>query len=188
MAIAEETLTAARAHGNPFWVALALSGSGRALTLSDPAQALTILRQGLDYTRQHRLPFWEAGIARHAAPLEAVHGDLNQALALFDTTIDSLHRAGNVASLAVTLATLAGFFDRIEQPEVAATIYGTSAHHAGINTVINLPAVLHHLRAALGDTVFDACVATGAAMEPPDAVHYARHHIQLTRHQPGDTP
>ena len=188
MAIAEETVTAARAHGNPSWIAYALLGYGRAFTLSDPPRALTVLRQGLDYTRQHRLPFWEAAIARDAAPLEAVHGDLDQALALFDTTIDSLHRAGNVANLAAALAGLAGFFDRIEQPEIAATIYGTSAHHANINTVINLPAVLHHLRAALGDTVFHACVATGAAMEPPDAVQYARHHIQLTRHQPGDTP
>ena len=96
--------------------------------------------------------------------------------------------AGNVAMLAAALAGLAGFFDRVEHPEVAATIYGTSAHHASINIVINLPAVLHHLRAALGDTVFHACVATGAAKEPPDAVQYARHHIQLTRHQPGNTP
>ena len=146
------------------------------------------MQQGLDYTRQHRLPVWEASIARDAAPLEAVHGDLNQALALFDTTIDSLHRAGNLVLLATTLATLAGFFDRVEQPEVGATSYGTIAHHANINSVINLPAVLEHLRAVLGDTVFHACVATGAAMEPPDAVHYARHHIQLTRHQPRDTP
>ena len=188
MAIAEETVAAARAHGNPFWIAHALLGYGRAFTLSDPPRALTILRQGLDYTRQHRLPFWEALIARDAAPLEAVHGDLNQALALFDTTIDSLHRAGNVAHLAATLAGLAGFFDRVEQPEIAATIYGTSAHHANINIVINLPAVLDHLGAVLGDTVFGRCVATGAAMEPGDAVHYARAQIQTARRELGDAP
>ena len=188
MAIAEETVTAARAHGNPFWIAHALLGYGRAFTLSDPARALTILRQGLDYTRQHRLPLLEAAIARYAAPLEAVPGDLDQALALFDTTIDSLHRAGNVVLLAATLAALAGFFDRIEQPEIGATIYGTIAHHANINTVINLPAVLHHLRATLGDTVFHACVATGAAMEPPDAVQYARAQIQTARRELGDAP
>ncbi len=185
---AEEAVTAARAHGNPFWIGCALAGYGRAFTATNPPRALTVLRQGLDYTRQHRLPFWEVAIAREAAPLEAVHGDLDKALVLFDTTIDSFHRAGDAANLAAALATLAGLFDRVEQPEVGATIYGTSAHHASINMVINLPAVLDHLRAVLGDTVFDACVATGAAMEPPDAVQYARHHIQLTRHQPGDTP
>ena len=42
--------------------------------------------------------------SREAAALEAVHGDLERALTLFDTTIDSFHRAGDHANVGGTLA------------------------------------------------------------------------------------
>jgi hypothetical protein len=182
-AIAEETMTAVRAHGNPFFIAYALQGYGRAFAETDPARARAAYRQGLDFTREHRLPYWEAVIARDAAALEAVHGDLDPALVLFDATIDSLHRAGSVAHVAATLAYLAVLFDRIERPDIAATVYGTSSHHASISLVINLPDALEHLRSVLGDALFDECVAAGAAMEPADAVRYARQQIQLARRE-----
>ena len=83
----------------------------------------------------------------------------------------SFHRAGNVANLAATLANLAVFFDRIERPEIAATVYGASTGHASIDIVANLPAVVDHLRSVLGEPAFDECVAAGAAMEPAEAVH-----------------
>ena len=41
MAIAEETVAAARAHGNPFLICFALDGYGRAFAQTDPARALT---------------------------------------------------------------------------------------------------------------------------------------------------
>jgi hypothetical protein len=46
-AIAEDTLTAARAHANPFCIATALYGSGRAFAPADPARALRFFRDGL---------------------------------------------------------------------------------------------------------------------------------------------
>ena len=181
IAIAGDTIRLARGRGNPFWIAHALVGYGRAFAEADPSRALDALREALDYTRDHRLQYWEALIAREAATLEAAHGDRDDALALFDTTIDLLHRAGNAATLAATLANLAVFFDRIEQPETAAIIYGANARHASINMVISLPTVLNHLRTVLGQTDYDECVAAGAAMEHIDAVHYARDQIQLAR-------
>ena len=185
-AIAEETLASARAYGSPFWIAFALSGYGRAFSQTDPARARTALRQGLVYAREHRLPLWETFIARVAAGFEAVHGEIGQSLALFDNAIDSFHRCGAHAILAATLADLAVFFDRIEQPEIAATVYGTSTHHTIRSLLVELPGVLAHLRTVLGDTLFDECVAAGAAMELGDAVGYARHHIQLARRELGD--
>lgn len=167
-------------------IACALYGYGRAFTETDPVRALAALRQGLLYTREHRLPDWEALIARDAAGLEAVHGELDQALTLFDTTLDSLHRAGNVVNVGATLANLAVLFDRIELPEIAATIYGACTDYGIINTVINLPDVVDRLRVVLGETVFNECVSTGAALQPADAVHYARHQIQLVRRQCAD--
>jgi predicted ATPase len=183
-AIAEDTLAAARAHANPWCIGLALMGSGRAFAQADPARALRILRDGLVYAEEHRLLLFEATIALEAAALEAVHGDLGQALALFDAALDSLHRAGNLASLGGVLANLAVFFDRLDQPDIAATLYGASSTNQAVSLwVLDLPAVMDSLRAALGDAAFDQCAATGAAMDLADAVGYARHHIELARRQ-----
>jgi tetratricopeptide (TPR) repeat protein len=186
LAIAEEAVAAARAHGNPCWIAWTFNGCARASAEIDPRAALTALRNGLVYTREHRLPYWESILARDAARLEAVHGELEQALELFDNTIDSFHRAGNTASVAATLADLAVLFNRLERPDTAATIYGTSTHHDSAKRTDNLRDVLEHLRASLGPTRFNECVAAGAAMDPADAVQYARRQIQCAASRVAD--
>jgi hypothetical protein len=182
-AIAADTLAEARVHANPWCIGLALYGSGRAFASADPARAMGILRGGLAYAKQHRLPMFEAAIALLAAPLEAVEGDLDQALALFEAALDSFQRAGNVASLGGTLALLAVCFDRIERPDVAATLYGAGTNQSVGLYDVDLPAVVDHLRAELGDATFDQCAATGAVMDLADAVAYARYHIELARRQ-----
>ena len=53
-AVAEEALSAARAHGNPFWVASALSGYARAFADTEPARAREAIREGLDCSRENR--------------------------------------------------------------------------------------------------------------------------------------
>ena len=126
---------------------------------------------------------YEANIAQEAALLETLNGDPGQALALFDTALDSLHRTGNAVTLALVFGNLAVCFDRIDQPDVAATIYGASTLQPVGQYVGELPGVVDHLRAVLGDTAFDNCAATGAAMDAADAVAYARHRIELARRQ-----
>jgi predicted ATPase/class 3 adenylate cyclase len=183
-AIAEDTLAAARAHANPWCIAFALAGSGRAFAPVDPARALHLLREGLTYAKEHRLLLMEAANAIHLAGLEALHGDLGQALALIDTALDSFHAAGNPASgVAGAQAILAVCFDRLDQRDVAATLYGASTHEASSQYLIDVPAVVGHLRATLGDAAFDQYAATGANMDLADAVGYARHHIELARRQ-----
>ena len=181
MAIAEEAVAAARDHGSPFVIALALDAYGRAFTQADPARALLAFREGLVYTAEHRLPFWEVAIARDAAGLEALHGELGHALTMFDTAIDSSQRAGNVGLVASTLTALAIFFDRFDRPEIAATVYGAAANSTAAPNAIGLPITVDHLRSVLGESAFDQCVATGAAMNVIDAVGYARSQIQLAR-------
>jgi tetratricopeptide (TPR) repeat protein len=180
-ALAKDTLAAARAHTNTWCIALALYASGRALATADPARALRFFRDGLAYAHEHRLRMFEAVIAQEAAGLEAVHGDPGQALTLFDAALDSFHRAGNVTSLGTAFAYLAVYFDRFDQLEVAATLYGASSNQALSQYVVELPAVVDHLRVALGDAAFDQYGATGANMDLGDAVGYARHHIELAR-------
>ena len=186
-AMAEETATAVHAYGNPWLIAFTLDGYGRAFADTDPARALTVLRRGLEYSREHRLAVFEVFFTRDVAALEAVHGEVEQALALFDSNLDSLLRAGDVAHLTSTLANLAVFFDRTDQPDIAATLYGATTRHAVMTRVVNLPAVVDHLRDVLGQTLFDRYLAAGAEMELGDVVHYARGHIQLAR-QNGDHP
>jgi hypothetical protein len=182
-AIAENTLAVARAHANPYCIANALYGSGRAFAQADPARALHFLRDGLVYAQEYRLLMLEAAMAEEAAGLEAVYGDLGQALALFDASLAIVHRAGNAGSMSTTLAYLAVCFDRFDRPDIASTLYGASTNQAIVQYVVDLPALVNHLRAALGDTVFDQCSATGVAMDLGEAVEYARHHIELARRQ-----
>lgn len=181
MAMAEETLAAARAHGNPFVTAFALYACGRAFIDADPVRALDIFREAFAYSREHRVPYVEMSTAQDAAGLEAVHGDVATGLAMFDTTIDSFHQSGNTADTSGTLATIAILFDRFERAEPAATIYGATTVHPGAGWVIGLPDLVDRLRTVLGAARFDECVATGASMELAEAVQYARAQIQLAQ-------
>ena len=81
--MAEAAVWAARAHGNPLSIVYAVLGRGRALAETEPTHALISYRQGLRYAREQRLLYFEAAIARDAAGLEAVHGELEEALTLF---------------------------------------------------------------------------------------------------------
>jgi hypothetical protein len=121
---------------------------------------------------------WEANLAREAACLEAVRGEPADALDLFETAIDMLHRAGDVGNVAVAFTEFAVLLDRLDRPEIAATLYDAGND---IGCVFSLPGAVDHLRTVLGQTRFDKCVAAGAAMELNDAVQFARRQIELTR-------
>ena len=125
----------------------------------------------------------DAQLAQESAELETIHGNRDRGLALFDTAIDAYHRAGNTLELAAALASLAVFFDHAEQLEAAATLHGTSTRYGPTAWVLNATTTVEHLCAVLGPAVFDERVAAGAAMEPGDAVQYARHQIRLARQQ-----
>ena len=127
----------------------------------------------------------EALMARDAARIEAVHGDPDDALTLFDHVIGSFHQSGNDLSLALALGYVAVFFDRVESPTIAATLYGTVNHIS--KNVLGIPfRVVSHLRYVLGDADFERCAATGAAMEVTEAARYARDQIRLARVARGD--
>ena len=181
--IADETLAVARDYASPFWIGWALGGYGRAFAETEPLRALGALREGLDYAHEHRLPFWEANLAQDAARLEAVHGELDDALTLFSAAIDSFHRAGNVVFLAATFASLALFFDRFARPQVAATIYGCSTRQPSISLVPHLDDVVAHLQSSLGPAAFDECVEIGGSFGNADAVQYAHEQMRVARRE-----
>ena len=185
MVIADDTMAAATAHANPYWIAFAYVGCGRAFAETDPTSALNIFREGLAHARQLQIPYMEAVLAREAGGLEAVHGDPDQALDLLGTSLESFHQAGNTGTVAWTLASLAVLFDRTGQPEIAATIQSVTTGYPIDNLILGFTAALDHLHHTLDTETFDDCVRTGKAMNLTDAVRYARQHINATRqHQP----
>ena len=164
-AVAEEAVTAARAHGNPFWIAGSLDAFGRAFADADPTRALDAMRQALVVTRDHRLVGSRRSCPEKPPVSKPSTATLARPSSLFETAIDSLHRAGDVGNTAVALADLAVLFDRLERPEIAATLYGASRLHGDFGWVTHLPDVVNHLRTILGHAVFDDYVGAGAAME-----------------------
>lgn len=186
--IAQQAVTAARASGNPYLLARALYGSGLAFAGDDPARAADAFEQGLAYARQHRVTIVEASILRDAARLESINGNIDRALALYESAAEFQHRSGNIANLVGTLASLAVCFDRIGRLEAAAVLYGatnrvlgTTLHARPVTSV--RPATVLHLRTVLGDAAFERCVTIGATMEPGEAVQYAREHIRGARQE-----
>lgn len=175
--IADEAMTAARNHGNPFWIATAHQSCGRAFAEHDPVRALDILHRGLAYARSQRSPRFEALIAGEAAALEAVHGDIGRAMILFTSTVDSFHRAGDTVNLASTFANLAVFFARNKMPEIAATMYGTTINHPFASKIAGVSAAAAHLNDVLGAEQFGDRVRFGATMNLTESVNYAQHHI-----------
>ena len=177
---AAQALRVARAHANPVWITVTLLGVGRAFADTDPPHALDAFAQAVILTREERIPWWEAFAAFESDGLETLHGDPDTGLDLFDAVITALHLAGNGTDPPVAVAALAVYFDQAGQPETAATLYGTTVH-AVTTWLPAVPATLEHLRAALGESRFDECVAAGAAMELGDAVAYARQQIRAAR-------
>ncbi len=179
-ALAGAAISAARELGNPYWIAFAEVGHGRAYADSDPVRAMVIMRDALEYARRQRLAFFEVNFIREIAGLEGVLGHPEQALELLDTALTRYHRAGNHGSVATTLALGTVLFDGLDQPEVAVQIYGMSTRQ-GISMTVRLPKVLDDLRAKLGDAEFDANVDAGRAMEFDEAMEYVRSEIARVR-------
>ncbi len=127
-------------------------------------------------------------MAQESARLEAEHGDRDRGLELFDAAIDSYQRAGNRVDLAGTLVDLAVFFHRVDEPSVAAIMFGASTSFAATTWASEVPVVLRELSAMLGDVTYDRCLADGAAMGPAEAIRFARDHIHEARVQESLAP
>ncbi len=177
--LADDALAAARGHGNPVWITVALAGHGRAFADTDPARARRALV--VDPNLARREP------ARPPRSLRRVrcgrtgsrprrHRPSPAAAGLRPRRLPPGRGPQPSASPSHTWPY---FFDRTGPPTAAATLYGASTRTESNSVVVGLPDAVSRLRSQLGHA-FDASAATGAAMDFGEAVAYARQLIRVT--------
>ncbi|HEU4911433.1 MAG TPA: LuxR C-terminal-related transcriptional regulator [Actinomycetes bacterium] len=184
LSLTEEAVEAAREVGNPYWIAYALWVAGLAYSRADPQRALAAWDEGVEFVEEHGVGFFRGFLARDAARLHTSHGELDAALELFATAVESFHGAGTVAQLVITLASVPALFERLDRRDVAATLLGAmsrepgSAHH-----VPELADLGRRLAASLGAERSARLTSLGAAMDLNDAAVYAKDQIATARRE-----
>jgi predicted ATPase/DNA-binding CsgD family transcriptional regulator len=182
VALTGAAITAAHELGNPYWVAYTSWIVGLAWSRSDPQRALETWDEAVAYIAEHDISFFEGFLARDAALLHTSDGQLETALGLFDTSIQTFLRAGAVSQLIITLASLPALFERLGRPAVACTVLGAMARQpASFHHVPTLTDLRRRLRDSLGEEPAERFVATGSAMDVPEAATYALHQIDVAR-------
>jgi predicted ATPase/class 3 adenylate cyclase/DNA-binding CsgD family transcriptional regulator len=184
LALTEQSVTAARDLGNPYWISYALWIAGMAFSRADARRALAAWDEGVAFVREHRVQFFEGFLARDAARLHTSDGEPEAALVLFGEAIAAFHRAGNVPQLMITLASVPALFERLERFDAAATLIGAmSQQPSSLHHVPELADVAARVRGRLGVRGAEL-EATGAAFDLNVAAVYARQEIDVARRDP----
>ena len=156
--------------------------SGLAWSKADPQRALETWDEAVAYIGAHDVRFFEGFMARDAALLHTSDGQLETALTLFGASIEAFLRAGAVAQLMITLASLPALFERLDRPAVAGTLFGAMAREpASFHHVPSLADLGQRLRDTLGDEKPERWAATGAAMDLQETAAYALNQIDVAR-------
>jgi predicted ATPase len=179
IALVDDTISLARAHGNPWLINQALNVAGYAYRHDDPVRALDWFHQTLIYAVEHGSTFWETEAAQAAAPIELRHGDAHRALDLYERALELHHQSGNVLQAAQTILSLAGTFYALKKPDTAVILIGAAARYPTLHD----PYTVEGLRGTLGDATYERHLAIGVAMDLPEAVRFARDHIEASRRQ-----
>jgi predicted ATPase/DNA-binding CsgD family transcriptional regulator len=179
----DDAVACAREVGNPFWIAYALWIAGTTLAKTDAARALAAWDEGLEVVDHDGVEFFRGFIARDAARLHTEAGDTDTALTLFDSAIEVFQRAGNIAQLIITLASVPALFERLGSREAAATLQAAMAQvPESAEHVPELDLLGKQLTVELGDAIAEPA-ATGRAMDLDQAATYTRGQIELVRRQ-----
>jgi predicted ATPase/DNA-binding CsgD family transcriptional regulator len=187
----DSSIESARRLGSPFWLAYALWIGGTTLSKVDPVRALTTWDEGLVVVRDQGVDFFRGFMARDAARLHTRTGASVAALDQFDVAIDAFVRAGNVAQLTITLASLPELFARLGEMATAATLHAALVQvPASVEHVPELADLGTQLSASLGKAAATA-IAVGRQMDLDEAAVYARACIEELQHRrspDGDRP
>jgi DNA-binding CsgD family transcriptional regulator len=185
LALAEDSVAAARKIGNPYWISYALWIVGLAFSKADAQRALAAWDEGVAFVREHRVEFFEGFLARDAARLHTSDGEPETALVLFSDAITAFHRVGNVPQLIITIASVPALFEHVDRPEPAAMLLAAIAREpSGARHVPGLGDLDKRLTRRLGAKRAQEVARSGAAMDLNDAAAYAREQIDRARRSP----
>ncbi len=185
LALAEESIAAARSLGNPYWIAYALWIAGMAFSKADPRRAFAAWDEGVNFVRLNRVQFFEGFLARDAGRLHTSDGEVGAALVLFADAIGAFQRAGNVPQLIITLASVPALFERLERLEPAATLLGAlSREPSSLHHVPELGGIGDRVGRKLGMTRAAELESAGAALDLGAAAAYALRQIEVARRDP----
>ena len=185
LALTEDSVAAARALGNPYWISYALWIAGMAFSKADVRRAFAAWEEGIAFVREHRVQFFEGFLARDAARLHTSDGEPEVALVLFDEAIAAFHRAGNVPQLVITLASVPALFERLDRPAPAAMLLGAlSREPSSFHHVPELGDLGDRINGALGKKRATELTSAGAALDLSEAAVYARQQIDAARRDP----
>jgi predicted ATPase/DNA-binding CsgD family transcriptional regulator len=182
--LTEDAVDAAREVGNPYWIAYTLWIVGLAFSRADAQRALSAWEEGVEFVGEHGVGFFSGFLARDAARLHTSDGDLDAALDLFASAVEAFSRAGTVAQLVITLASVPALFERLDRPEAAATLLGATSREPGsARHVPDLVDLGDRLTERLGEEVSAQLTTRGAAMDLNAAAGYALQQIELARRE-----
>jgi predicted ATPase/class 3 adenylate cyclase/DNA-binding CsgD family transcriptional regulator len=185
LALAEDSVAAARKIGNPYWISYALWIVGLAFSKADAQRALAAWDEGVAFVREHRVEFFEGFLARDAARLHTSDGEPETALVLFSDAITAFHRVGNVPQLIITVASVPALFEHIDRPEPAAMLLAAITREpSGARHVPGLSDLDKRLTRRLGAKRAQEVARSGAAMDLNEAAAYARQQIDRARRSP----
>ena len=189
LALTEDSVEAARALGNPYWISYALWIAGMAFSKADVARAFAAWDEGVAFVREHRVHFFEGFLARDAARLHTSHGEAETAVGLFADAIAAFQRAGNVPQLVITLASVPALFERLDRLAPAAMILGAlSRESASLHHVPELGSLGERIETQLGRARYHELTAAGAALDLNGAGVYARQQLEMARRDPQPQP
>ena len=177
--MAGEASATARACGSPTAQAQATYALGLALEGSDPAEGLRLLRESAQLAGHAGNRWIEAFADTEVWWPEARSGDLRNALAGSGVVIETWNRGGDWANLRLSLRRVFGLLAQIGDHHAAAVLHGaldasgaTSALPFEPNAAHDDTEAVAELRAALGDTAFQAAAAIGVALTEVELVNF----------------
>ncbi len=186
LALAEESVAAARSLGNPYWIAYSLWIAGMAFSRADVRRAFAAWDEGVAFVRENRVHFFEGFLARDAARAHTSDGEADIALVLFAEAVGAFQQAGNVPQLIITLASVPALFERLDRLAPAAMLLGAlSREPSSFNHVPELADIGERIGQKLGRARAVDLTEAGAALDLGDAAVYARQQLDAARRDPG---
>lgn len=186
LTVAKDLISIADASDNPHAMSWARFAHGFACRDVDPEAAYRSFTRGLKVAQDSDNRRVASILAVGLSDLAAFHGDPTDAFTFLTAAIRSLYNSDSVSILPIALATLAAVFDRLGRYETAATLSGFAVSPV---TRVGLPEIdttITHLRAVLGDGIYDARAHAGSIMTNAEMTSYALEQIDLARAREGD--